>query len=83
MLRNNAVSGLPIIDPNQPGTTTSQSHTGFGDVSFTPRVLLHETQTSHSRPNSRSRPRPAQSPLRGNTALTPNVSFWNNFSAVG
>ena len=24
--------------------TTSQSHTGFGDISFTPRVLLHETK---------------------------------------
>ena len=44
VLRNNAVTGLPIIDPNQQTVTTSQSQTGFGDVSFTPRVLLHETQ---------------------------------------
>ena len=44
VLRNNAVTGLPTIDPNRPGTSTSQSHTRFGDISFTPRVLLHETQ---------------------------------------
>jgi hypothetical protein len=44
VLRNNAVTGLPIIDPNRPGATTTQSHTGFGDISFTPRVLLHETK---------------------------------------
>ena len=30
----------------EPGraATTTQSHTGFGDISFTPRVLLHETK---------------------------------------
>ena len=44
VLRNNAVTGLPIIGPNQPAATTPQSHTGFGDISFTPRVLLHETK---------------------------------------
>ena len=27
-----------------PTATTSKSHTGFGDISFTPRVLLHETK---------------------------------------
>src|SRR4051812_41423239 len=38
VLRNNVVTGLPIIDPNQPTATTTQSqgHTGFGDLSFTP-----------------------------------------------
>src|SRR4051794_23094463 len=44
VLRNNAVTGLPIIDPNRPQATTTQSRTGFGDLSFTPRVLLHETK---------------------------------------
>ena len=44
VIRNNAVTGLPIIDPNKPATTTTKSHSGFGDMSFTPRVLLHETK---------------------------------------
>jgi hypothetical protein len=44
VMRNNADSGLPIIGPSGQTLTTTQSHTGFGDVSFTPPVLLHETQ---------------------------------------
>ena len=34
-------SWTPTIRLTMP---TSKSHTGFGDISFTPRVLLHETQ---------------------------------------
>ena len=45
VLRNNAVTGLPIHRPEPAGgRSTSQSHSGFGDISFTPRVLLHETK---------------------------------------
>jgi hypothetical protein len=43
-VRNNAVSGLPILNPNNPTLSTTKSHSGFGDMSFTPRVLLHETK---------------------------------------
>jgi hypothetical protein len=80
-LRNNAVTGLPIIDPNQPAVTTTKSHSGFGDLSFTPRVLLHETQDfSLTTELSVSVPTGTQ-PVAGNTtALTPAVGFWNNFA---
>ena len=44
VIRNNAVTGLPILDPNNPVTPTTKSHSGFGDMSFTPRFLLHETK---------------------------------------
>ena len=44
VLRNNAASGLPIISPTGQTNPISQNHTTFGDISFTPRVLLHETQ---------------------------------------
>jgi len=44
VVRNNAVTGLPVIDPNRPVTPTSKSFSGFGDMTFTPRVLLHETK---------------------------------------
>ena len=33
-----------IIEPLGLTTTTTQSQTGFGDISITPRVLLHETK---------------------------------------
>jgi hypothetical protein len=80
VLSNNAVSGLPIIDPNQPGTTTTQRQTTFGDVSFTPRVLLHETQDFSLTAEMAVVTPTGNEPLAGKTSLTPAVSFWNNFS---
>ena len=44
IVRNNATSGLPILNPNNLAATTTKSHSGFGDMSFTPRFLLHETK---------------------------------------
>jgi len=44
VLRNNVATGLPVIDASGQTATATRSHTGFGDISFTPRVLLHETQ---------------------------------------
>ena len=44
IMRNNAVTGLPIIDPSRPVAATHHSYSGFGDISFTPRFLLHETK---------------------------------------
>jgi hypothetical protein len=80
VLRNNVDTGLPVIDPSEP-TTTTQSQTGFGDISFTPRVLLHETQDfSLTAELTVSTPTGTQ-PIAGNrTALTPNISFWNNIA---
>ena len=81
MLSNNAVTGLPIIDPNQPAATTTQRQTGFGDVSFTPRVLLHETQDFSLTAELAVITPTGTPPLAGTTTiLTPAVAFWNNFS---
>ena len=80
VLRNSAVTGLPIIDPNNPTRTTSKSYSGFGDISFTPRVLLHETQDlTLTGELAISTPTGTQ-PLAGKTTvLTPAVAFWTNF----
>ena len=81
VLRNNAVTGLPIIDPNQPAATTSQSHTGFGDISFTPRVLLHETKDFSLTAELAVVTPTGTQPLAGKTTtLIPAVGFWNNFA---
>ena len=80
VLRNNAVTGLPTINPNRPGATTSQSHTGFGDMSFTPRVLLHETKDFSLTSEMAVLAPTGTRPLAGKTELIPNVSFWNNFA---
>jgi hypothetical protein len=82
ILRNSAVSGLPIIDPNNPlaRTRTSKSYSGFGDISFTPRFLLHETKDfTLTSELAISTPTGTQ-PLAGKTTvLTPAVAFWTNF----
>ena len=57
------------------GEPTTKSHTGFGDISFTPRVLLHETKDfSLTTELAVSTPTGTQ-PLAGKTTtLTPAVS---------
>jgi hypothetical protein len=81
VLRNNAVTGLPIIEPNRPGASTSQSHTGFGDISFTPRVLLHETKDFSLTGELAVLTPTGTQPLAGKTTiLTPAVGIWNNFA---
>jgi hypothetical protein len=80
VVQNNAVTGLPINDPNQPAVTTSQSHTTFGDISFTPRVLLHETKDFSLTTEVAVVCPTGNQPLAGNTSLVPAVSFWNNIS---
>jgi hypothetical protein len=73
--------GLPRIGPPGQSLTTTQSHTGFGDISFTPRVLLHETQDLSITAELAVSTPTGTRPIAGNrTALTPNVSFWNNIA---
>ena len=80
VLRNNAVSGLPILNPNNP-TATTKSHTGFGDISFTPRFLLHETKDFSLTAELAVVTPTGTQPLAGNTTtLIPAVGFWNNFA---
>jgi hypothetical protein len=80
VLRNSADSGLPIINP--PGLTvpTSRSHTGFGDLSLTPRVLLHQTKDFSLTAELAVLTPTGHRPLAGKTALTPAVGFWNSFA---
>jgi len=80
VVRNNAVTGLPIIDPNRPVTPMPKSHSGFGDMSFTPRVLLHETKDFSLTSELSVLTPTGNEPLAGKTALTPAVGFWNNFA---
>ncbi len=81
VLRNNAVTGLPVIDPNRPGATTTKSHSGFGDISITPRVLLHETKDFSLTGELSILTPTGTRPLAGKTTvLTPAVGFWNNFA---
>ncbi len=80
VIRNSAVSGLPILDPNNPtATRTTKSHTGFGDISFTPRFLLHETKDFSLTAEMAVLTPTGTQPLAGNTTtLIPAISFWNN-----
>jgi hypothetical protein len=81
VLRNNVVTGQPIIDSSERQGTATQSHTGFGDISITPRVLLHETQDfSLTTELAVSTPTGTQALAGNRTTVTPNVSFWDNIA---
>jgi hypothetical protein len=78
--RNSVVTGLPIIAPGRPAPPASTSHSGFGDISFTPRVLLHETKDLSLTAEMAVLTPTGNEPLAGKTALTPAFGFWNNFA---
>ena len=59
---------------------TSKNHTTFGDISFTPRVLLPETKDFSLTAEVAVVTPTGNQPLAGKTSLTPDVSFWNNFA---
>ena len=80
VVTNNASSGLPIVNPTGLTTPTSRSQTTFGDMSFTPRFLLHETKSFSLTSEMVVLVPTGRQPLEGKTALVPNVSFWNNFA---
>jgi hypothetical protein len=80
VVRNSAVSGLPFISPSGVTTPTFQSQTTFGDLSFTPRVLLHETKDFSLTSEMAVLVPTGDQPTAGRTALVPNVAFWNNFA---
>jgi hypothetical protein len=79
-LHNNADSGLPTIDPSRPRMTTSRSHSGFGDLSFTPRVMLHDSKDFSLTAELTVLTPTGNRPLAGTSSLTPNLGFWNNFA---
>jgi hypothetical protein len=79
VIRNNVVSGLPIQNPSNPTVPTTKSHSGFGDMSFTPRFLLHETKDFSVTSELAVVVPTGNQPLAGKTTtLVPAVGFWNN-----
>jgi hypothetical protein len=81
--RNNVGSGLPIASGTS-GLSTSTSarrhQTTFGDVTVTPRVMLHETQDFSLTSEVAMTVPTGNQPHAGKTALTPALAFWNNFA---
>jgi hypothetical protein len=71
-LRNNAQSGLPNINPNRTAKLP-KSHSGFSDITFTPRVLLHETKDFTLTSEMAVVVPTGNRPLAGKTELIPNV----------
>jgi hypothetical protein len=79
---NNGSGGLPTINPTGGTARTSQEQTTFGDMSFTPRVLLHETQDFSLTADMAVVTPTGTSPLAGKTSLVPTVGFWNNVAGM-
>jgi hypothetical protein len=79
--RNEGFTGLPIVGgPSRSTTPRSTNQTTFGDLTFTPRVMLHETQDFSLTAEAAVTVPTGNQPLAGNTQLTPAVAFWNNFA---
>ena len=83
VIRNNDISGgLPIQNPSNPtARALSTSHTGYGDMSFTPRVLLHETKDFSLTGELAVVTPTGTPPISGKTTtLVPAFGVWNNFA---
>jgi hypothetical protein len=78
VVSNNVSGGLPTVE--HIGGPATHTQTTFGDVSFTPRVLLHETQDFSLTADFTVVTPTGDSPLQGKTAFVPGVAFWNNFT---
>jgi hypothetical protein len=78
--RNNPINGLPTVAPGRPVTPSKESHSAFGDISFTPRVLLHETKDLSLTAEMTVLTPTGHPPLAGKSSLTPAFGFWNNFA---
>jgi hypothetical protein len=79
VLRNEVDSGLPILSPSPRGPRRFDSQTGFGDISITPRTLLHETKDFSMTAEMAVVTPTGTPPLAGSTTiLIPAISFWNN-----
>jgi hypothetical protein len=80
--QNNIASGLPIV--SGPGGVSTpakmRNQTTFGDLTFTPRIMLHETQDWSFTSEVAVTVPTGNLPLAGKTALTPAIAFWNNFA---
>jgi hypothetical protein len=77
-VHNNLTDGLPTIDPENDQTSPNQ--TTFGDVSFTPRVLLYESRDFSVTADLTVLTPTGEDPVAGKSALIPSVAFWYNFA---
>jgi hypothetical protein len=80
VVTNNTSDGLPTISPQGQVLTTTHSQTTFGDVSFTPRVLLHETKDFSLTADLTVLTPTGNTPLAGKTSLVPTIAFWRNIA---
>jgi hypothetical protein len=78
--RNSAITGLPIVGGPSKTTTSTRNQTTFGDLTFTPRVMLHETQDWSFTAEMAVTVPTGNLPLAGKTSLIPAVAFWHNFA---
>ena len=78
VITNPSSGGLPTMNPQGQTGTQTKSRAAFGDVSFTPRVLLHETQDFSLTAEMAVVTPTGNAPTGGNTALVPTIGFWNN-----
>lgn len=78
VLRNNVEGGQPIIAPPGPTIEMSRSHNGFGDISFTPRVLLRETKDFSLSAELAVLMPTGERPLARRSSLTPAAGFWKD-----
>jgi hypothetical protein len=79
-MRNSISGGLPTVEPQEQSTPTTRGQTTFGDVSFTPRVLLHETQDFSVTFDLTILTPTGNQPLAGKTGVTPTLAFWYNLA---
>jgi hypothetical protein len=78
--QNSVLTGLPIVGGPSRTTTSTRNQTTFGDLTFTPRVMLHETQDWSFTVEMAVTVPTGNLPLAGKTNLTPAVAFWHNFA---
>ena len=78
VVHNNVSDGLPTIDPENDQASPNQ--TTFGDVSFTPRVLLYESRDFSVTADLTVLTPTGDDPVAGRSALIPSVAFWYNFA---
>ena len=78
VVHNNVSEGLPTIDPQNDQASLNQ--TTFGDVSFTPRVLLYESRDFSLTADLTVLTPTGDEPVAGKSALIPSVAFWYNFA---
>jgi hypothetical protein len=79
-MRNNAGGGLPTVGQNPATTAKPHDESGFGNISFTPRFLLHETQDFSLTADFTVNTPTGSNGVGGKTSLTPTIGFWNNFA---